>query len=1004
MRAAAIMLIAAMLISPIAMVLSISTTTAQADVSMTVEPNLVKGGARREVFTLSVTNNTSSVITKVVLQIKKDDTVQSWDLKGVAVIPAGENLHLADDNKVYVAPDNELTLLAEVDNQKIYIVSGTELWIPGGATIYLERQEKSVTLNADENIKVTVPGTDNSVGLSENQENLAVGTKIAPAVLIPFYLDDDNKVQTKENVYIYWYDRDDNLAVLIENTYLKVTAQNDNALYVSAGENKIKLLGDNEFILKENRVSALEAKTDIGGTTLDVEVGDNIQISDNKVKILAGQSIQVAENIQVRIGADNYVLRVKDTKVVIDNKDKVVSVPAGWDPDQGGDTLTWTADGSDNLDPGDTLSFKFSADLTTAATGTYTVVAGFYDASNNLIGTKEYSIEVDNTPPTVTAVSVNGQDYVWVKEDASVAIRITFSETISSIENIRLVENYNVTPREWVQLEDNFAPVDSENKIWEATYVTGDNENRDGPIRLEIISVKDKVGNDLDAQVDYENIIFVDRRAPPAKKLSTIMGAAQWPTDSILTKDSFNIKIDKDDIKDNYQGVENENTVEAVKIKVDNTEYAMSYDSFADKWYLNLEDLSEGKHRIAIVVQDKAGNVSEENWDNLYVDLNPPSVSITVETASGTQVSNGGYATENELTIKVHFSDSLLGIDNLGNTTPTWDLFENFRENENWDRGWVVVLTYENGDNVPGMPNPLVPKTPPKLENEENVVSGVFLSFDFENSTIALPEGNYVVQVYAGDSDNYAGRGSPHRAAENFSFKINVQPPSAPTLSTTSKAYQTYNNPQNPYTSRTYSYYIDGTVTESDVTQVKIYILDSTGNVLDTIPLSVSNRTWSTTLDLSGYQGQVVRIEVSTVDVAGNESTSRTLYGYFLYDASAPTVTIDSQYKNITTDKASIVISGSVQIDDWESYADITLTVSPSTASVVFDQSTGTFSVSVPLSEGQNLVAVTATDAVGNSGSDSATITRTVTPWATYAIVIVIIALILAAIAIFRRT
>ena len=155
---------------------------------------------------------------------------------------------------------------------------------------------------------------------------------------------------------------------------------------------------------------------------------------------------------------------------------------------------------------------------------------------------------------------------------------------------------------------------------------------------------------------------------------------------------------------------------------------------------------------------------------------------------------------------------------------------------------------------------------------------------------------------------------------------------------------------------------------------------------------------------MTAYQGKTVEVRVSATDTAGNESTTRALFGYFLYDASAPTVTIDSQYKNITTDKASIVISGSVQIDDWESYADITLTVSPSTASVVFDQSTGTFSVSVPLSEGQNLVAVTATDAVGNSGSDSATITRTVTPWATYAIVVVIIALILAAIAIFRRT
>jgi len=46
---------------------------------------------------------------------------------------------------------------------------------------------------------------------------------------------------------------------------------------------------------------------------------------------------------------------------------------------------------------------------------------------------------------------------------------------------------------------------------------------------------------------------------------------------------------------------------------------------------------------------------------------------------------------------------------------------------------------------------------------------------------------------------------------------------------------------------------------------------------------------------------------------------------------------------------------------------------------------------------------VEAVDLVGNRGSDTAVVIRTVTPWATYATILVVIALVLAAVAIFRK-
>jgi len=92
-----------------------------------------------------------------------------------------------------------------------------------------------------------------------------------------------------------------------------------------------------------------------------------------------------------------------------------------------------------------------------------------------------------------------------------------------------------------------------------------------------------------------------------------------------------------------------------------------------------------------------------------------------------------------------------------------------------------------------------------------------------------------------------------------------------------------------------------------------------------------------------------------------------------------------------------------VSKDPWESYDDITLTVSPATAAVNFNRVTGAFTVSAPVSEGTNLITVEAVDLVGNRGSDTAVVIRTVTPWATYATILVVIALVLAAVAIFRK-
>ena len=74
------------------------------------------------------------------------------------------------------------------------------------------------------------------------------------------------------------------------------------------------------------------------------------------------------------------------------------------------------------------------------------------------------------------------------------------------------------------------------------------------------------------------------------------------------------------------------------------------------------------------------------------------------------------------------------------------------------------------------------------------------------------------------------------------------------------------------------------------------------------------------------------------------------------------------------------------------------------TGAVTVPLSSSTFSYSVPLSEGRNTILVSVSDGVNVSSTATINITRTVTPWMTYAaIILVIIALVLAAIAIFRK-
>ncbi|GAI00424.1 unnamed protein product, partial [marine sediment metagenome] len=201
-----------------------------------------------------------------------------------------------------------------------------------------------------------------------------------------------------------------------------------------------------------------------------------------------------------------------------------------------------------------------------------------------------------------------------------------------------------------------------------------------------------------------------------------------------------------------------------------------------------------------------------------------------------------------------------------------------------------------------------------------------------------------------------------------------------------------------PYVTREPSVSISGEGDPGDT--VNIYLDDET-TPTETAKVA-SARTWSAKISLTG--GHVTKISVSETDVAGNESAKQ-VWGYAMADATAPAVTLAALPE--TTDKSSVILSGTVTKDSWEDWSDITLTVQLGTGQVTVPITSvsgndGSYSYSLSLAEGANTIVVQAIDEAGNpSDVAHATVERTVTSWGIYAVILVIIALILAAVAIF---
>jgi len=529
----------------------------------------------------------------------------------------------------------------------------------------------------------------------------------------------------------------------------------------------------------------------------------------------------------------------------------------------------------------------------------------------------------------------------WVKENTAVTITVTASEPLAKIENVLVAEN-NAPENTQITMTPN-----ADNTVWTGTYTTGDNEERDGTAKVYVRGFEDLFGNEVD---ENTATFTVDRMAPPAPVLDEITGFPTSPT-------NVGEWLLENCALDNFRGVLENQKGMTVEIRVGDTTYTTTT-ATDGYWYYQLA-LVEGTNEVGIRLVDKAGNEGPENAENITYDATKPSVSMI-------SPENGAYINDNTPTIKLTIADAVMGVENE-------DLYD-----ENY--GYSVLLCYDNDTPIDN----LIPKTYP--------TSDPFKSFTFENDwPEELAENWYRIRVLAGDNlqnENIYIRFCVDVTAPSISVEAIYNPLSGTSLGS-------------PEILKTTSVTISGKA-EEDAT-IKVYVDGAEQTAART---TATDGTWDITVSLTG--GVASKIEATATDAAGNES-GKLLLGFAMPDTSAPTVTITSPTSGAETTEKSILIEGNVTKDTWEDYSDLTVTVQVGAVAggTVTPDSTGHFSISATLTEGTNTIAVVAEDEIGNRGSAGITsilVTRVVTPWATYAaIILVIIALALAAIAIFRK-
>jgi len=989
--------IAAIMITSMAVsIFSISTTTVSATHTQgtpSISPTKVKAGSL--VVTITVYNNGPDPVDNVRIILPSGFTGIAPTLK----IPKDNQVYLGNDNET---PDNIVTLPAGTivelgagtlelgaDNV-VKIPKGTKIrWKPAGDNVdALLTENLLAKITADftyvviasvENVSLTADTLLDESGLNKGLVRLLADTQVVRTA-------NENRVVFPENTTVELV----NEATATMSTDNIVTLVKENFVLLSGADNLIYPPGDNTG---RNFTAVATATTN---TIYYVSVDDNVLIwslsgvdncTTENIVLLAGTkltlrssfSVKVFENTQVVRAANDNVYMPAATRAVVEN------VPKGWQQSAAGTSTLpsgtyvewWGAAGENRIASGSSLAFPIAL-TTPAAAGDYTIYVRTEDI-NDVTDQKTVTLTVDNAGPTVQ-ISASPS---WAKGNTQVTITVTASEQLAKLENVMVAEK-NATENTVIAM----TPQDADNTVWTGYYTTGDNNLRDN---LATIYVTGSTGQYTDLVGNYgtdnTGTFTVDRMAPLTAELTQISG---WPTSGTYITKTPGIYTNQatwtleNIIYDNLAGTLVAQAGMTVKIRIGTTVYEATPD--ADGYWNKNITLSEGTQEVGLQFVDRAGNASPENAENITLDTTKPSVTM-ISPASGARIN------DNTPLIRLTISDATLGIKNA-----------DFSTGDN--SGYSVVLR-RNGDNsVIDNLQPMNPQT----------ISGYFNTLTFENQwplDNALPDNVYNILVVAGDN----------LQSENVYFTFTIDT-SAPTWTTTQL---TTNNVtvRDSVTSATIefaattkktSWLIAGGARKPGST-INVYVggtdpatatLKGTTNADTTKNAQTDLYDYSLTITLSEGANQSVYIE--EVDTASN-SSGRVLLSTYTVDATPPVITLSAPAVDTTTDAAQITVSGTITDAIVTDPQTLTVTIDCTGAAVakkVYLNADGSFSTTVPLVEGTNVINVVAADGAitatsGNQSISTRTVTRTVAPLTTYAIIIVVVALILAAIAIFVK-
>lgn len=922
-------------------ILSISTTATGTHnkPDVSISPNRVKAGVS-QVFTLTVTNMGGNKIQRV----------QVASVVPTGFLPVDAAGELSEDTLVELAYDNYVvlpacTVLKPAENIGMWLKDNTIVIRENTKRILLVKTGEIGELR--ENAEIVI-STGDDLGGTMAANGWGTNDNITPTDNL--HLKYNKRVMLGDNVVILDNDTNvdkinlygDNTAHLPENAWVRIVSEN-------IGENFT--IYDNLHLMKNKRVEMWDNMYDnYAHLAADVEVWN---VSLGKTEIWsAGENIEFVDDNEVIILACTSIQPLENIALTIFENTLMIRENCSWifygttQPKLVPEGWCWDSGmqywWTDNQDVmiGSTKSKGFMFVATTP-----------WAADNYLfnIMTTDNGDSPENRFASCSVLVDNMRPLITdisvspdpAKGNTTVTITAETSEPLEALDNVMVEENNG----ENVQVT---MTKTGENE-WTGTYIT-DNENteRDGAAKVHILSkgVKDLVGY---TQPSPDNLItFIVDRVPPPIPSATYnvtlpSGITRLPQFLLSGRTADNTA---------YKGIIDPVKGMKVKIRVGVATTNYEVTSGTGGLWSQIIEFEQGPNEVGVRYVDRAGNEGPENVDNIFVDNVPPKVEMTE--LSGKTFKNNMHIKDNTPTMLLTITDPGYPDTGLG--------VENDR--------FMARLLLDNGDLIAVLVNDL------PWEN----------SWQFENTwPTALDDGWYKVNAYASDNLNEDN--------ENFRFKIDTLPPNPPSVAPAANPIYG-GTAANPVLVKGMSIRVDGTVDESGLT-VNAYINDTL------VTSTTAASPW--TLEIQLVAG-LNKVELSAEDNAGNESV-KVLLGYCMTDITAPTVSITQPTTGTKTDSATILVSGSVDdavtdVEDLIVTLDAPSLSTPKTLTVGAD---GKFSTSISLTEGSNSITVYAIDEAGNTGSASVTVDRTVTAWGTYAIILVIVALILAAIAIFRK-